>query len=303
MPPTPEEVRRQLQRLTSSPVFLGSERLRRFLTFVVERTLAGDGDRLKEYVIGLEVFDRDSDYDPRLDSIVRVEAARLRAKLAEYYAGEGSSDPIVLTLPKGGYAPVATAIDAAPSPAAPAVAVQAPTASVPSPRRASRRVWSLAAGAAVLVVAIAVGVSAPWTAENAPRLRVAVMPFDTYSADPAEEMLATRLTEGVTAELVRLDTFRVVASATARAVAEGGSAATSSRARVSDLAAALQADVLIHARVATEGQRLRVEMRAMDGMQEQKFWVQDFQGDTADADALEREIAAAIAAVRYEPRR
>ena len=83
----------------------------RFLKFVVEQTLAGEGERLKEYVIGVEVFDRDADYDPRLDAIVRVEAARLRTKLAEYYAGDGRSDAVVLSLPKGGYAPVATPAD------------------------------------------------------------------------------------------------------------------------------------------------------------------------------------------------
>jgi hypothetical protein len=89
MPTTPEDVRRQLKSVLSSPVFTSSGRLSRFLEFVVERTLAGDGERLKEYVIGIEVFDRDASYDPRLDSIVRVEAARLRTKLAEYYAGHG----------------------------------------------------------------------------------------------------------------------------------------------------------------------------------------------------------------------
>jgi len=297
MPATPEDVRRQLNRVLSSPVFTSSGRLRRFLEFVVERTLAGDGERLKEYVIGIEVFDRDATYDPRLDSIVRVEAARLRTKLAEYYAGDGRADPIVLTLPKGGYAPVASVVEPPPPAAAPAdiaAPTEPPLATEAAPRRASRRLWSVAAATAVIIVAIAVGVRAPWTAENAPRLRIAVTPFDTYSTDPAEQMLATRLTEGVTAELVRLDTFEVVASATARAVASGND-------RVRDLAAALEADVLIQARVVTEGDGLRVEARAVSGALEHKFWVQNFHGDAADLDSLEREIAAALADVRYEP--
>jgi TolB-like protein len=301
MPTTPEDVRRQLKSVLSSPVFTSSGRLSRFLEFVVERTLAGDGERLKEYVIGIEVFDRDASYDPRLDSIVRVEAARLRTKLAEYYAGHGRADPIVLTLPKGGYAPVVSVVE----PAATAVmraaaagdATTDPRAATEAvPRRASRRLWSLAAVAAAVIVAIAVGVRAPWTAENAPRLRIAVTPFDTYTADPAERMLATRLTEGVTAELVRTDTFEVVASSTARQVA-------ASHARVSELAAALEADVLVQARVVTEGDGLRVEARAVDGTLEHKFWVQSFRGDAADLDALEREIAAAVADLRYDPPR
>jgi adenylate cyclase len=295
MPATPEDVRRQLERVLSSPVFTSSGRLSRFLEFIVERTLAGDGERLKEYVIGIEVFDRDSTYDPRLDSIVRVEAARLRTKLTEYYAGDGRTDPIVLTLPKGGYAPVVNVVEPAPTAAAQAATTDAPsTATEVAPQRRSRRVWSLAAVAAVVVVAIAIGVRAPWTAENVPRLRVAVTPFDTYSTDPAEQMLATRLTEGVTAELVRLDTFEVVASSTARAIATGND-------RVRDLAAALEADVLIQARVVTEGDGLRVEARAVSGTLEHKFWVQSFHGHAADLDSLEREIAAAVAEVRYDP--
>ena len=68
----PEEIRRELQRILLSPEFLHSDRLRRFLTHCVESTLAGRVDDLKEYTIGLEVFDRDPSYDPRLDSTVRV---------------------------------------------------------------------------------------------------------------------------------------------------------------------------------------------------------------------------------------
>ena len=294
MPATPEDVRRQLQRLTSSPVFTSSERLRRFLEFVVERALAGEGERLKEFVIGVEVFDRDADYDPRLDSIVRVEAARLRSKLAEYYAGEGRTDSIVLSLPKGGYAPVISLAEPTPVAATPVAAAAAPPEG--APRRASRRIWSLAGAAAVLVVAIAVGVTAPWTAENAPRRRVAVMPFDTYSTVPADKVLATLLTDRVTTELVRLNVFDVVASTTARAVA-------TAELRASNIAAALQAEVLVQSNIVFEGEGLRVDTRAVSGTLEHKFWVQTFHGDVKDLDALAREIAGALANVRYEPPR
>src|SRR5215475_5372221 len=77
MQPTADEVRAELERALASVSFVGTTRLSRFLHFVVERSLAGESDRLKEYVIGIEVFDRDEHYDPRIDSIVRVEAGRL----------------------------------------------------------------------------------------------------------------------------------------------------------------------------------------------------------------------------------
>ena len=80
----PADVRAALDHVLASQTFVNSGRLSRMLRFVVERTLDGQGDQLKEYLLGVEVFDRPSEYDPRLDSIVRVEARRLRAKLSEY---------------------------------------------------------------------------------------------------------------------------------------------------------------------------------------------------------------------------
>jgi serine/threonine-protein kinase len=78
----------------------------RFLRFAAEQALDGNGGQLKEGVIGAEVFDRATGYDPRLDPIVRVEARRLRAKLCAYYEGPGHTDSLVIEFPKGGYAPV-----------------------------------------------------------------------------------------------------------------------------------------------------------------------------------------------------
>src|SRR6266571_1153768 len=100
----PQAVRRQLERALASASFIRSERLSRFLRFVVERHLEGRDNELKESVIALEVFGA-RDYDSKQDSIVRTEAGRLRARLAEYYAGQGSGDAVIIELPKGGYVP------------------------------------------------------------------------------------------------------------------------------------------------------------------------------------------------------
>jgi TolB-like protein len=100
------EVRRQLQRILASRPFAQTKRMSRFLRFTVEQTLAGHSGELKEFTIGLEVFDRGSGYDPGTDPIVRVEARRLRSKLSEYYKGEGRQDKVLIRFPKGGYAPV-----------------------------------------------------------------------------------------------------------------------------------------------------------------------------------------------------
>src|SRR5437868_11632910 len=101
----PEVVQKQLQRVLASPGFTRNERMSRFLRFVVERQLEGRDSELKESLIGIEVFGRKPGFDPQQDSTVRSEAARLRARLAEYYAGAGRDDTLVIELPKGGYTP------------------------------------------------------------------------------------------------------------------------------------------------------------------------------------------------------
>jgi TolB-like protein len=273
MAPTPDEVRHQLKRLLESPGLASSGRLRRFLEFVVDKTLTGEGERLKEFVIGVEVFDRDAQYDPRIDSIVRVEAARLRTKLAEYYNGEGHGDAIVFTLPKGGYAPIFTPATGAPTP--------------PRPVVPSKRAWALGVLGTFALASAVVFVGTPRTGVDAPRLRIAVLPFAPYTDDSAERVIAARITDGVTAELVRAGRLDVIASTTAR---QFGAAPG----RLRDVAAELDADVLVQANLRTDGNRVRVEARAVNANLEQKFWVEDFAGTVDDLDALERQVAAAI---------
>jgi TolB-like protein/Tfp pilus assembly protein PilF len=94
-----------LEKILSSGGFRNSERMRRFLRVTVERTLDGGADQLKEFSLGRDVFDRGEDYDPRTDSIVRVEARRLRKKLRHYYDGEGLLDKIIIEFHPGKYIP------------------------------------------------------------------------------------------------------------------------------------------------------------------------------------------------------
>jgi TolB-like protein/tetratricopeptide (TPR) repeat protein len=101
----PSTVRRQLEKILAHQLFRRSERMSRFLRFAVEHTLDGKAGDLKEYLIGVEVFDRRSSYDPRVDPIVRVEARRLRSKLKAYYDGDGRTDDVLIEFARGTYAP------------------------------------------------------------------------------------------------------------------------------------------------------------------------------------------------------
>jgi hypothetical protein len=101
-----EEKLTQLEKILHGRALQGSENLKAFLRFVVDRAIEAQESQLKEYVIATEVFGRGKGFDSRIDSVVRVQAGRLRTKLQEYYATEGKDDGIVIDLPKGQYTPV-----------------------------------------------------------------------------------------------------------------------------------------------------------------------------------------------------
>jgi serine/threonine-protein kinase len=144
-----------LEKLRNSEAFKGSGRALGLLGFLVERTLAGDP--LKEFTVGAEGLGRGAKFDPRFDSIVRVEVSRLRSRLAMYYATEGAGDAVRIIVPKGTYVPRIERHEAP---------------------RPSRKRWmaAAAAGSAALVVAAAVA----WLAaqRDAPAAPAAAMRFD-----------------------------------------------------------------------------------------------------------------------------
>ena len=105
-PIEPSIVESQLKLILESKQFAKSARLRRFLRYLVDQALAGNDRALKGYSIGLDVFDRPDDFDPTVDTIVRVHAGKLRSRLDLYYATEGANDALRILVPKGSYVPV-----------------------------------------------------------------------------------------------------------------------------------------------------------------------------------------------------
>jgi hypothetical protein len=167
-----------LNLIRSGPQFVRSERMSRFLRFVVEQALQGSGSELKEYTIGVEVFDKDASFDPRIDNNVRTEARRLRAKLAEYYATAGQGDKVRIELPKGGYMPrfmqAPQTVEAAPH------VEPLPEAPV---RRSSRWIAVFAVLAMLALVAAGLVLSHPERPRPPRRVRsIAVLPFLSLSA-------------------------------------------------------------------------------------------------------------------------
>jgi TolB-like protein len=103
--PAPETVREQLEQILASSGFRASESLRRLLRYTVEATLAGSGDSLKEYTLGVGALGRPESFDPHQDTIVRVQARKLRERLAAYYAAEGSGESHRIVYRPGSYQP------------------------------------------------------------------------------------------------------------------------------------------------------------------------------------------------------
>lgn len=153
-----ESVLQQLGRLLASALFANADQSRALLKFLVEQTVQQRTDRLKEYTVGAEALGRGDSFDPRTDTVVRAEASRLRARLERYYAGEGKTDPVQISLPRGSYIPLFAQRDCTNSPDKP-LAAQTPDGSA----SATRRTWLTVA---TLAVAPAAGVWALMSFES-----------------------------------------------------------------------------------------------------------------------------------------
>ena len=149
-----EVVRAQLERILASEVFSRSQQLRRFLSFIVEQSLNGQGHSLKESVLAHELYGKGTDFDGGTDPVVRSTRGAFATNCASTY--EGQSDPVVISLPKGSYVPAFEANSASPTHTAPPVVLPEPKQSpwVPNLRRARLAVGALAVVAAVIAVAL-----------------------------------------------------------------------------------------------------------------------------------------------------
>ncbi len=285
--PIPEpDIRAELERILASKGFATAGRLSKLLRYVVEKTLAGEIDQLKEYAVGVEVFERDGNYDPRLDSIVRVEAGRLRTRLDEYYNGEGAASPLRISLPKGGYSAQFTRAEALQPDIAAAVALPAAT----PPSRKSVVTVPLAA-----VLLIAIGAMVFWLGSRdrhpGPDLRptAAVLPFEANMIGGDNSNYSALITEAVTSELARLGTISV-ASYTSAMQFEG------KRPSMSEVATALNSGYVIEASVDDEASEILVVARLVNAVTDRKMWVSDYRGARDDVRGMAARIAVDVSA-------
>ncbi|HEY2858693.1 MAG TPA: malectin domain-containing carbohydrate-binding protein [Terracidiphilus sp.] len=172
------EERGELAAVLRSKEFARAPRLAQFIEYLCEKFFAGETSQIKEYSIGVELFGRGAGFDQDSDSIVRVEANRLRKRLAEYYAGEGANHALRIVIPLGQYVPEFQPVSRESSNPAIAVITEAPTPA--SPRRLPIWAWT-AIGAGLLVLAVLMAV---WTRMRQPR-EAAVPVSATTTPNPA----------------------------------------------------------------------------------------------------------------------
>lgn len=320
---TRDEVRAACERLASSRAFGRAERSKRFLRYVVEQALDGHADAIKEYAIALEVFER-SGYDPKVDSVVRVEASKLRGLIRTYYEDEGRDDPVRLEIPKGAYVPrfvrVAAPVvgDAPPSDAAvlPASAPHlaprvedaqgphgagAPAHPVPPapvaphlPASSARRFLPAAAAFTLLVAALAGwAVREPESAamrpnRTTPQPSLAVLPIADVGASASSSPLAAQLTEELTTAVARLGSVRL-SSRTSVGRYGGGDA------DARQIGRDLGVHAVLEGTVRADGGRLRLSVALIDARDGLRLWSQDYEQPLGEEREAQRALADSVA--------
>ena len=288
--PDQKAIREQLVRILNSGPFHQSQRRQRFLEYLVNETLAGRGERLKAYNVALEVFERPETFDPTVDPLVRIEAARLREKLREYYGTEGQSDAIHIDLPKGTYAPLIEFREG-----------EQPVKSV-SKRRMH---WQITVPALALILVLgAVGAwltrdlwgPAPEGAAEHPVLgmpegpAIAVLPFVNLSGDPQQEYFSDGLTEDLMTELSRTSSdLRVLARNTT--FQYKGKAVD-----VTKLGHDLGVRYVLEGSIRRSDDRVRVMAQLIDTQTGAHVWADRFDREMADIFLVQDEIVSQIVA-------
>jgi adenylate cyclase len=272
---TTDAIRSELERILSSQTFRSAIRQKRFLSYSVREVLAGRARLLKEYSIGVEVFEKGEQFDPRLNAIVRLEARKIRRNLQKYYDTEGFANPLRIEIPKGGYAPIFV------SP----TSVRFGTNYLPALRQSvepalnsSRRVPSKTLGIA--------GKTTAWTEETRPVV-IAVLPFQARSEDSRLRSFAKGVTDELTNALGHLAELQVVARSSA-ALFEDGAVDIRAAGRM------LGADAVLEGSVQQSGKRLRINTQLNATSTGCRLWSGNYDRRLGDPLELQDEFAAMV---------
>lgn len=287
------QVREELRSILASDAFKGGKRAQDFLQLVVEHTLAGRLDSLRERMLGVEMFGRPVDYDTANDAVVRVKASEVRRRLAQYYGSLSVPPSLRIDLPPGSYVPqfsFDTAAAAPPSPAVtqPAAPVEAPPPPVRHSRFRISRLSIVLAGCSLVAVAAVIAFLF-WRRppHQGPIRSIAVLPLVNYSGDPKQDYFADGMTENLIAELGRISSLRVI-SRTSSMTYKG------TQKTIPQIAHELSVDAVVEGSVERSGDRVRITTQLIDARSDQHLWAQTYDRDMTDTLQLQSEVARAI---------
>ena len=278
-----ESIRAALEKILASPGFANADRISRFLRYTVDETLNGQTDKLKESLLGIDVFGRKPTYDPRVDAVVRTEAVKLRARLREYYESEGREDEVVIDLPKGGYIPAFRHREKQPAEAAVPI--------VSEPQRV--RAWQPAVATILVVAILATSIylfsrarkrAAALGSELA---SIAVLPFADLSPDKDQEYFCDGMTEEIIDALAKMNGFRVVARTSSFAF-------KGKQQDIREIGKKLNVATVLEGSVRKDGNRLRVTAQLNSVADGYHLWSETYERELKDVFAVQDEISRAI---------
>lgn len=271
----PETAQLLLKKLLASPQFSNARRLSEFLRWIALKAASGQTAPVNESLIAIEIYGRHPDYDPRVDSIVRVEANRLRAKLRDYYETEGRDDPFRLTLPADTGIP---AFEAVPQPPVPALTPAAD-------RRTPLRLIVAVSLAAVTTMAALV----PFSRRGADsRSSIAVLPFTNEDGLPEKDYFSDGLTEQVANRLGRTGKLRVAARRSAQRFKDRGN-------DLLEIGRQLHVDLVLEGGVRFSGDSIGISARLYNAHDGRQIWTGEFNRPAVEAPVLQDEISDALA--------
>jgi TolB-like protein len=273
-----------LAKVLSSPVFEGSIRSTQLLRFLVEQTISGQADRLKEYTLGTEALGKGASFDPRTDPIVRAEVSRLRNRLDKYYATAGQTDSLVITLSKGSYIP---RFQNRTSP---------PTAGSEEfrPSRSGRPTWFAVGLGTALALFLAILWASWLVIPSGSAVSIAVLPFANVSTDPSQEFFSDGMTDEIAEALAKVPDLRIVARSSAYTFKNQNQQARA-------IGRALGATHLIEGSVRQAGNRVRITAQLIEAANGLQVWSQSYDRDLTDIFTIQEEIAEAIAGALRVP--
>ncbi len=294
-------IRAQLERVLASDNFASGDRQCRFLRYVVESTVDGNASQLNQFAVGIEVFDRDETFDPSTDAVVRVEAGRLRAKLAEYYSSAGVNDRVLIGLPKGGYV---ASIEFRPD-------LSSQNAETSSTRSVNNRLAIAALIASVIFASVYFGFfynpasrsqlnetnasatflngGQPQTANSGTAVppAIAILPFENMSDDSEQEYFSDGITEDIITDLSIVSGMTVIARHSTF-VYKGRPVA------IRNVGKDLGVRYVLEGSVRRSGNQIRITAQLIDAETESHIWAERYDRELEDVFTVQDDVTRKI---------